>query len=71
MASNVPYILAQNGGGVANAFGVAGNEFAVIVIGVDGNVDMVSTQVVSAQRILDVINNNGSVQAANRNGLGS
>ncbi len=69
--SNVPYILAQNGRAVASAYGVAGAEFAVIVIGVDGNVDMVSTKVESAQRILDVINNNGSVQAANRTGLGS
>ena len=69
--SNVPFINAENGEAVARAYGVAGREFAVIVIGVDGNVDMVSTQVEAAQRILDVINNNGSVQSANRGGLGS
>ena len=69
--SNVPYIIAEKGGAVAKAYGVAGSEFAVIVVGVDGNVDMVSTQVEAAQRILDVINNNGTVQAANRVGLGS
>ena len=71
VVSNVPYIMAENGAAVARAYGVVGSEFAVIVIGVDGNVDMVSTQVEAAQRILDVINNNGSVQAANRVGLGS
>ena len=71
VVSNVPYIIAENGAAVARAYGVAGREFAVIVIGVDGNVDMVSTQVEAAQRLLDVINNNGSVQAANRVGLGS
>ena len=71
VASNVPFINAENGAAVARAYGVAGSEFAVIVIGVDGNVDMVSTQVEAAQRILDVINNNGTVQSANRGGLGS
>ena len=71
VASNVPYIVAENGAAVARAYGVAGAGFAVIVIGVDGNVDMVSTQVEAAQRILDVINNNGSIQASNRVGLGS
>ena len=71
VVSNVPFIIAESGAAVARAYGVAGNEFAVIVIGVDGNVDMVSTQVEAAQRILDVINNNGTVQAANRGGLGS
>ena len=71
VVSNVPFIIAENGAAVARAYGVAGREFAVVVIGVDGNVDMVSTQVEAAQRILDVINNNGSLQAANRVGLGS
>jgi hypothetical protein len=69
--SNVPYIIAANGAGVAKDFGVTGSEFAVIVIGVDGNVDLVSTQVEAAQRLLDVINNNYTIQAANRGGLGS
>ncbi len=36
--------------------------FSVIVIGVDGNVDMVSQKVEGAQRILDIINNNGQLQ---------
>lgn len=71
VASNVPYIIAENGTAVAKAYGVSGAELAVIVIGADGNVDLVSTQVEAAQRILDVIINNYSVQAANRGGLGS
>ena len=69
--SNVPYAIAQNGAAVAAAYGVTGKEFAVIVIGPDGNVDMVSEKVEGAQRILDIINNNGQAQAATRTGLGS
>ena len=69
--SNVPYATAQNGAAVAAAYGVTGKEFAVIVIGPDGNVDMVTDKVVGAQRIMDIINNNGQTQAASRTGLGS
>jgi len=69
--SNVPYAMAQNGAAVAAAYGVAGKEFVVIVIGPDGNVDMVSEKVEGAERILDIINNNGQTQAAMRTGIGS
>ena len=69
--SNVPYAMAANGAAVATAYGVDPSKFSVIVVGPDGNVDMVSQKVEGAQRILDIINNNGQVQAATRTGLGS
>ena len=69
--SNVPYALAQNGAEVAKAYGVAPGAFAVVVISPDGNIDLLSTQVEAAQRLLDVINNSYQVQAASRTGLGS
>ena len=69
--SNVPYAIAQNGAALAAAYGVTGKNFAVIVVGPDGNVDLVSDKVEGAQRILDIINNNGQTQAASRTGLGS
>ncbi len=71
VASNVPFAIAQNGAAVASAYGVNPSAFSVIVVGPDGNVDMVSTKVEGAQRILDIINNNGQVQAGTRTGLGS
>ena len=71
VASNVPFAIAQNGAAVAAAYGVTGKDFAVIVVGTDGNVDLVSDKVEGAQRILDIINNNGQTQAAARTGLGS
>ena len=42
--SNVPYAIAQNGAAVAAAYGVKPSDFAVIVVGPDGNVDMVSDE---------------------------
>ena len=70
VASDVPFALAANGGEVAAAYGVPPNELSVIVLGPDGNVDMKSTKVEGAQRILDVINNTYQTQAANRTGIG-
>ena len=69
--SNVPYAVAANGPSVAAAYGAKPGEFSVIVIGPDGNVDMVSDKVEGAQRILDVINNTFQTQAAARTGIGS
>ena len=69
--SDVPFVIAQNGAAVAANFGVQGKGIAVIVLGPDGNVDMTSTQVEGAQRILDIINNTFQTQAASRTGLGS
>ena len=69
--SNVPFAIAADGVDVAKAYGVPLNQLSVIVISPDGNVDMVSTKVEGAQRILDVINNSFQAQAANRTGLGT
>ena len=68
--SNVPYAIAANGAVVAAAYGVNPNDFSVIVLGPDGNVDMVANKVEGAQRILDIINNTYQTQAAARTGIG-
>ncbi len=68
--SNVPFAIAANGPAVAAAYGAKPDELTVIVIGPDGNVDMVSAKVEGAQRILDVINNTFQTQAAVRTGIG-
>jgi hypothetical protein len=68
--SNVPYAIAQNGPAVAKAYGVAPGGFAVVVISTDGNIDLLSTRVEAAQRLLDIINNSYQPQAASRAGLG-
>lgn len=59
--SNVPFLTANDPAGVSSLYGVTGG-FAVAVIGKDGNLDCLSTRPIPGQRILDLINNNASVQ---------
>ena len=70
VASNVPYAIAANGAAVAAAYGVNPNEFSMVVLSPEGNVDMVTQKVEGAQRILDIINNSYQAQATARTGIG-
>jgi peroxiredoxin len=63
--SNVPFSVAYNGPAVAGAYGVA-DDFALVVIGKDGNVDYQTEKPAAAQRIRDVIQNSFAVQAQAR-----
>ena len=63
--SDVPFVVADNGPKIAADYQVQGN-FALIVIGPDGNVDMQSSQLVPATRIRDVVINSYAAQAAER-----
>jgi hypothetical protein len=59
--SNVPFLTVNNPAVVASSYDVTGR-FSVAVIGRDGNLDCLSTKPLPGQRILDLINNNASVQ---------
>jgi hypothetical protein len=59
--SNIPFLTVNNASSVASSYDVTG-QFAVAVIGRDGNLDCLSTKPLPGQRILDLINNNASVQ---------
>lgn len=61
IASNIPFLTVDRPAEVASRYDV-GNGFAIAVIGVDGNLDCLSTKPLPGQRILDIINNNASVQ---------
>ncbi|MFZ9931899.1 MAG: peroxiredoxin family protein [Chthoniobacterales bacterium] len=63
--SNIPFVLAADPGYVSSIYGVQGN-FAVFVIGEDGNIDALSDKVLAGQRIIDIINNSYVVQRDNR-----
>lgn len=63
--SDIPFVVANNGAGVASAYGVEG-DFALVVIGKDGNVDYQTDKVRTGERVRDVIINNYEVQAATR-----
>jgi peroxiredoxin len=63
--SNIPFVLAANPAAVASAYGMSG-DFAIFVIGKDGNLDEISDRVLPGQRVLDIINNSYVVQNDNR-----
>lgn len=59
--SNIPFVTAADGPRVAFLYEVT-RGFAIAIIGPDGNLDDLSTKVVPAQRILDIMNANFEVQ---------
>jgi len=63
--SDIPFIVANNGGAIASAYGVEG-DFALAVVGRDGNLDYVTDKVRAGQRVRDLIINNFANQAATR-----
>jgi hypothetical protein len=66
--SDIPFVLAANPAAVASAYGVEG-DFAIFILGKDGNLDIATDRVLPAQRILDIINNSFVVQSRNRRGV--
>ncbi len=63
--SNIPFALAQDGPRVAYNLGIESG-FAIAVVGKDGNLDSISSRVLSGQRVLDLIGNSFAVQQALR-----
>jgi hypothetical protein len=63
--SDIPFVIASNPAQVAADYGVTGR-CAVAVIGIDGNLDFITTKLIAAERVKDVIFNNYEKQAAAR-----
>ena len=63
--SNIPFAVANNGAGVAAAYGVE-DDFAIVIIGRDGNIDYQTTKVLPPERVRDVIQNSFTVQVSGR-----
>ena len=63
--SNVPFTLVQDGAKVAAAYGFDG-KFSLCVVGKDGNLDLITSKVVPASRLMDMIYNNAEQQTAER-----
>ena len=66
--SNIPFALAHNGPAVAAAYGMRG-DFLLIVIGRDGNLDLITDRPVPGARVFEVIKNNFDVQEKSRREL--
>ena len=60
--SDVPFVVVNNGPGVAGAYGVQ-DKFNIAIIGKDGNLDYQTKQVLNSSRVRDVIQNSYAVQA--------
>ena len=63
--SNIPFVVADQGPGVAAAYGLR-DEFTIAIIGRDGNIDYQTTKVLTPERVRDVIQNSFPVQASAR-----
>lgn len=68
--SDIPFVTAASPQQVAADYGVTGR-FAIAVIGVDGNLDMITKRVIPAARVRDMVFNNFEIQAAGRKQPGS
>jgi len=55
--SNVPVAIAPDGAKIAQSLGVNPDEFTIVVIGKDGNMDLISDKVQAGQRLLDILIN--------------
>jgi len=62
LQSNVPFVVADNGAAVAGAYGVA-DKFNIVIIGKDGNIDYQTKNVLTPERVMDVVQNSYEVQA--------
>ena len=63
--SDIPFTVVNNGAAVAAAYG-AQDDFAIAIIGKDGNVDYQTGKVCTGERVRDVVQNSFAVQAPAR-----
>jgi hypothetical protein len=63
--SDIPFVMVQNPDNVAAAFQVDA-DFALVIIGKDGNIDYLTNQPAPGGRIRDVIQNSYAVQSESR-----
>ena len=65
--SDIPFVVASNGPAVVTAYGVQ-DDFTLVIIGKDGNVDYQTSKVCTPERVRDVIQNSFEVQELSRKG---
>ena len=70
VSSDIPFVTAANPQQVAADYGVRGR-FAIAVIGVDGNLDLITSRLIAPERVRDAVFNNFESQSAARKPLGS
>jgi hypothetical protein len=66
--SDIPFAIAANPAQVAQDYGVNG-PFGIVVVGVDGNLDMVTQRMIAPEKVHDMIFNNYEIQNAGRKSI--
>lgn len=66
--SSIPFLAAQNSPALVQHYGAA-PQFSLMVIGTDGNLDLITSKVSGSHRVLDAIINNATLQEAERRPL--
>jgi hypothetical protein len=69
VTSDIPFVIAANTQQVAADYGVR-SRFAIAVIGVDGNLDLITSRLIAPERVRDAVFNNYESQASARKPLG-
>jgi hypothetical protein len=64
--SNAPFVVLSGATDVAAGYGLPPGSYGLFVIGTDGNIDVRTSRVLSAQKIIDAIDNAYPIQAAQR-----
>jgi hypothetical protein len=67
--TNVPLVLLPDGAAACMAFHTKDN-FTIVLVGPDGNVDYQTSKVLNINRILEVMQNNYEIQKSARKGAG-
>jgi predicted transcriptional regulator len=68
--TNVPLVLLPDGAAACAAFQLKG-DFAIVLVGPDGNIDYQTEKVLNMNRILEVMQNSYELQKATQGGGGS
>lgn len=66
--SSIPFLYARDGAALAQHYG-ANPTFTLIVVGKDGNLDLITSKVVGSRKAFDAIVNNGTLQSEERRAL--
>ncbi len=64
--SDIPFLYVRDPQAVAASYGLGQEKFALIVIGPDRNIDMVTNNITSGERVRDVIDNSFPRQSVRR-----
>ncbi len=64
--SDIPFVIVPDTGNIPASYGIEPGDFGIAVVGPDGNLDLITEEVVSGEWVLTVIDNTFVVQEEGR-----